>query len=335
MPIPANSSIITSFLLAIIISFASWTLHAEDQWSTAEPSHKLVTITGFSRARHTMELSTEVTGKMQQIYADVGDVLPEPGNIACLDKTFINIDIAAAKNDMAQHQVDKLFYKKQVDRYLALVDKNSAAVSQLDDFQRQLGNSKRFERSKKIQLQRLQEKRLRHCIAAPIGWSVIKRYVEPGQWLDIGNKIAKVGDYTRLLVPLALSLHELNTLRDLQDDITVMLPEYNQAVPAVIERISPAFDERSRKIQVDLLIREQLPTYRGGMRVELKLKIPDRGPVFLVAEQTLDKRFEEIWLHRQDGKSLSVKLLSHEKNGKARVLSEQIKAGDRFKILQP
>ena len=321
---------ISTLLCLLLLSLSS---HAENRWTTIQPSYREVSLTGFSRARHEMTLSTEVAGKVEQVFVDVGDVISRDGKVSCLDDTFTKIDIKSTKNDIKQAQIDVLYYQKQVKRYQELVLKKGVSISQLDDMQRQLGTSERMEHSKKLLKQRQQETLKRHCIKSPSGWLVNERYVEAGQWIDIGNPIAKVGNYSKLLVPFALSVNELNALKKEQKSLSVWSPEYNQQIPAAIERISPAFDESSRKIQVDLLLEKNLPVQRGGLRVDLKLKIPDASDTFLISSKALDKRFEEIWLENKNGRSLRVELLGSTEDGQMRITSPELKTGDQFKII--
>lgn len=322
---------ISTFLCLILLNSP---LYAEETWTTIYPSYREVSLTGFSRARHEMTLSTEVSGKVKQMFVDVGDVISKDGNVSCLDDTFTKIDIRSTNNEIKQAKIDVIYYQKQVNRYQELVLKKGVSVSQLDEMERQLGTSKRTEQSKKLIKQRQQETLKRHCIKSPSGWIVDERHVEPGQWIDIGTAVVNVGNYSKLLVPFALSVNELKALKKEPENLLVWLPEYKQQVPASIERISPAFDELSRKIQVDLLLEKNLPVQRGGLRVELKLKIPDSSDMFLISPKALDKRFEEVWIKRKDGQSLRVTLQGNTENGQMRITSPDLKAGDQFKIIK-
>ena len=320
--------------LLFFLVWISLPAHSEETWATLQPSYREVTFTGFSRARHSMTLATEVSGKVSHIFVDTGDTIPSDGKVSCLDDTFTRIDISSTKNDIEQAKIDVAYYKKQVGRYQKLTDKKSASLNQLDDMKRQLGTAKRVEQRKRLLKQRQQETLSRHCIKSPAGWMVDERYIEQGQWLNVGNPIAKVGDYSTLRVPFALSVDELNALKSNERDLSVWLPEYQQQVHAIVERISPAFDEKSRKIQVDLLLSGNLPAQRGGLRVILKLMLPDPSHIFWISANALDQRFEEVWLHRKDGQSLQIELLGSAKNGQARVSSPDLKRGDQFKLIQ-
>ena len=322
-------------LTGLILYTTCLPIYAAEEWITLQPSVREVTISGFTRARSTMQISTEVAGKVERVYADVGDVIPAEGKFACLDDTFVKIDIESAQNDIAQHAIDIDFFKKQVSRHQKLVATKSAPISLLDELKKDLGNSQRALESDRLRTHRLQELLHRHCVYVPAGWRVMERYVEPGQWIDVGAHVAKVGDFSQLLVPLALSTQELIALKTVESDLKVYLSELDQEIPATIELISPAFDEQSHKTRVDLQLDKGLPVHRGGLRVELSLDLPDKLDAFLIPKQALDERFEEIWLQRKDGKELRVTLLSYPGNGFARITSPEIKTGDQFKVLHP
>ncbi len=322
-------------LITFLFLVTQTTAYAEKIWSTATPAYRKTTITGFTRARYNMVLSTEIAEKIKSVFVDIGDPVPQNGYIACLDDTFVKIDVRLMANEIGQHQVDIDFFQKQVNRYKKLVETNSAAISQLDEFKRKLANAKQLAQIKKLKKRRLQEKLKRHCIRAPQDWKMIERLVEPGQWLSVGDPVAKVGDYRTLLVPLTLSVSEMKALEHKQQDLTVKLPEYDLTVPSRIERISPSFDEKSRKIQVDLILEKELPVHRGGLRVEVTLELPEQAGTFLISANALDKKFEEVWLERKDGSRISVDLLGYSDHGLARISSYEIKTGDQFKILHP
>ena len=166
-----------------------------------------------------------------------------------------------------------------------------------------------------------------------MGWLVIDRTIEPGQWVREGEIVAHIGDYSRLIVQISLTEQELASLKQ-KDKIELLLTEHQLKVPAKIEHVSPSFNEDTRKIQVDLSVKEGLPEYRGGIRVELSFDIPSSEHEFAIPLKALDQRFEEYWLQRKDGKSIRVNLLGEQKDGKVKVKSPDIKTGDQFKIIR-
>jgi multidrug efflux pump subunit AcrA (membrane-fusion protein) len=308
-------------------------VHAEQEIVTAQGAVQPVTLTGFTRPRTVIDLSSEEAGKVTRVFADIGDRIADAGYFACLDRTFIDLEIASNRAEMGRVKVEIDFFSKQVSRYRTLVGRNSVAQMQLDETERSLASFQRQSDALKIEERRLQERKRRFCIAAPPGWLVIDREIEVGEWLDVGQQVGRVGDFSSLLIPYALSLPEIQALWATKH-LTVRLPELDKTVAASLERVSPNFDEQSHKIKLDLEIGGR--GLRGGLRTELMLKIPDASGAVLIAKNALEERYEQYWLQTADGKEIRVVYLGDaepegaDDAGLVRIVSPEIQPGDRF-----
>ncbi len=312
---------------------------------TARTASQEVSLTGFTRARTILAISAEASGKIARVYADIGDAIPADGVFACLDKTFVNLDIRNNAADQKRFEADINYFQKQVARFRQLVKKNSTAQSRLDDTERNLINSRQQLVRLNIQAEVLAERKRRHCITAPRGWLVSERNIEPGQWVRQGETVARLGDYTKLLVPFALSVQEHQALLANRGKLTLLLLDINKRVATGIARIYPSFDEQSHKIRVDLEITKGTTRpanrLRGGLRVQLTLRVPLNSGTVLIKEQALLKRYEEYWLKRDNGKDVRVTYLgrSNEKSADGlaliKVSSSSIHPGEKFQVLKP
>ncbi len=323
-------------LFSLLISLTTRpSIANEEQLVTVQTAFQTTTLSGFTRARHSMPLASEISGKVTHIYADIGQAIPENGIFACLDKTFIELEIASTENSIAQHYTDLKYLRKQANRHRKLVKAKSTAVSVLENLDRQKENASFARQKEKIHKQRLEEEKDRHCIKAPKNWKVTQRNIEVGQWITAGKTIAQADNYNQLLIPLTLTSEELRSLEQKKKTLTVYLPEYKQEISASLDRISPAFDEQSHKIRVDLLINDTSKFYRGGIRTELTLNVTDKLNNFLIPKKALDERFEEVWITRRNGERIRVMLLGYLNNDIAKISSPKIKIGDQFKLQQP
>ncbi|MEE9395939.1 MAG: HlyD family efflux transporter periplasmic adaptor subunit [Methylococcales bacterium] len=305
---------------------------------TAQAAVKTVKLTGFTRARTVLTLATEISGKVEKILVDVGDPIPKNRQFACLDETFINLDIAENQAELRRVDAEVTYFKKQVSRHQMLITHNSTAQSQLDDVERSYAISRSQYAALTVKGKRLKERKKRHCTTAPVGWNVIERSVEPGQWLDVGDRIGTVGDFSQMLIPLALSMAEYQVIRKSANRLQIQLLDMNATVPAHLERVSPAFDEQSRKIMIDLQVGKGISERRGGLRAQLILNIPIQTGAVVVPENAIQKRYEEYWLTRSNGKEIKVNYLGRndENRGdgvaRAKVVSPDVHPGDQFRI---
>jgi len=295
---------------------------------TAQSAARQSALTGFTRARNLMTLVSEESGRVHKVVADVGDTLDEHGLFAELDTTFIELDLAQNRADQARLQSDVAYNKKEMERYESLVKSKNAAQSTLDN-----NIALQQLRAKQIEERVLMERMKRFSLLGPAGWKVVTRYIEPGEWITKGEKVAELGRYDVLLVPFALTSAEYRALRDKQQ-LELKLTDLDKTVTATVARVSPGFDPQSRKINVDLEITQGDFEFRGGLRTELVIDLPDPGGAVLVPKSALVKAYEEYFLLTPDGERHRVVLLGGADDDMRRVTSPDVKPGDRF-LLHP
>ena len=301
----------------------------------AEPAVRRVTLIGYTRARHVMDIVSEEEGRCVKVEADVGDTIGRAGSFCVLDSTFI--DLALEKNRVDQKRLENLiaYQLKEVTRFEKLVGRESAAQSTLDSLQNKLDQHEFELQALKTEEARLRERRERHVIRVPSGWTVVERAVEPGEWISAGTHLGRAGDYRKLLVPFSLSPEEYSTLRRLAGSAKLYFPDEGESgvtMEAAVERISPAFDPETRKISVDLAVGLGLSEMRGGLRAELELALNDPSGAVFVPRSAVLERYDEFWMLRENGEEVQVVLLGNDSEDRARVRSPEVKAGQRFKV---
>ena len=301
----------------------------------AKPAMRRVTLTGYTRARYVMDIVSEEAGRCAKVTADVGDQIGKDGLFALLDTTFI--DLTLKKNQVDQQRLTNMtaFHAKEVGRFEKLVERETAAQSRLDEIQNKLDQTEFQIKTLKVQESELTERRSRHYIRIPQGWSIIQREVEPGEWVSVGKHLGKAGDFRTLLVPFALSPEEYRALKRTKGSIELSLSSEGQntiSLKASVARVSPAFDPETRKINVELAVTETLSENRGGLRAELTLEMPDPSGSVLIPAAAVAERYEEFWLTRANGEKIRVLFLGDGPGNTYRVRAAKLNPGDKFRL---
>jgi RND family efflux transporter MFP subunit len=334
MPMPPVRRLLLGAGLVLALAVPAPAEKPAPQVVVAQPSSRVLTFTGFTRARAKLRLVSEVSGRCTRVYYDVGETIGPRGVFADLDATFTRLDLEANQVEQRRLAGRVAYLQKDTDRYRALVKRGSEAPSRLDRQEDDLAQATLQLAALKIQAKILAERLARHRIKAPPGWRVIERRVEPGQWVATGSQLGLVGDFRTLLVPLALSPDEYGQLRRLHGDISVLLPHLGITVPAKLERLNPAFDPATRKIVLELELGPGLNEKRGGLRAELALTVPDPAGAVLLPPGAVTERYQEHWVTRSDGRQVRVVFLGPGPNGLVRVASPQIQPGQHFLLRQ-
>jgi len=291
-----------------------------------------ISLTGFTRARSSMTLVAEESGRVKSVFADVGDAVRKDGHFAELDTTFIDLDLQSNRANQQRLKSDYAYYKKEMDRYSELVKTQNAAQSTLDNNVRAYQTAQQQLRAMQIQEKFLMERLSRFSLIGPSGWKVVMRHIEPGEWVNKGEAVAELGRYDVLLVPYALTSAEYGVIQSMGGTVPLRLTDLGIDVQAKVERVSPGFDPKTRKINVDLEIDKGDFEFRGGLRTELALNLPDPGGAVLVPKTALVKAYEEYFLMTPDNQRVRVMLLGSAKDNLRRVSAPDVTPGMQFLV---
>jgi len=306
--------------------------------ATAEPALREVTLTGFTRARAELPLATETAGRVVAVAYDIGETIGKNGIFARLDATFIKLELAEIEIRQERLRTRIAYDRREIKRHTELARRNHASASELDALEQTLRDNRYELRVLEIKQKVLRERLLRTRICAPAGWRITRRNLEPGQWVKDGENVGAAADFTTLIVPFALTPDQYRTLVDFDhDELRLHLPDLKRDVAASIYRTYPGFDPVTRKIAVDLVLRDRVAPHRGGLRARLDLRLPERTGAVTLPGAAVEHSYEELWVTREDGQRLRVILLGSDQGSdgeRLRVAAPELAPGQRFRFLR-
>ena len=304
------------FLLSPAPSNAVETVHPK-------PFFRSQLLTGFTKAKQTVEISSEVSGKCTAVHARIGGPLPQSGVLAEIASTYVQLDLKANRLEVESVQRQLATENKMLERYTSLRKENGATEAKLDEVTLSTDLHEMRLKTLENQYQRLQETLDRHTIKGPAGWIMIDRMVEPGEYVRSGDTIAQIGDFTELIIPFALSFHELQILQK-NNNIAIYFPDLGFQVQGQIYRISPIFSETTKKIPVDVIVNATHgdQRLRGGLRAEIHLK-KQKKDTFTLPVSAVLSRYDAYWVVKENGERLKVLFLGTTDNGASVIISSQ------------
>ncbi|MGB3210421.1 MAG: efflux RND transporter periplasmic adaptor subunit [Desulforhopalus sp.] len=313
--------ITTLFLISLICTCSP--ASAEDLVSL-RPYARQISFTGFTRPVQELTIAAEVSGKYTAVLVDVGDTVGDDGVVAEIDATFVLLELE--KNKIAQKQTETqlVLANKTLARFKNLIDKKSTPQATYDDAVLSAEILEFSLKSLRNEERRLRELIKRHTIHAPVGWSVIERNVEPGEYIRQGEPLFRLGDFQTLLVPFLFTYEELSLLQNMKG-LTLYFPDLDTEVKAEIFRVAPDFDENRRKISVDLTVAKMAmdsgAVLRGGLRARLRIEGKTEQNSYRVPLSALISRYEAHWLLAPDGTQQKVILLGTTEDGRDAIVN--------------
>jgi len=262
---------------------------------------KDIELTGFTRSKKVISISSEVSGRVLSVNYDVGQVIGQKSFIN-IDPTFINFQIESTResinklNILIQQSESNIEYlKKEFLRVDALHKGDRATGVKRDASENQLIQATHDRRALiveksalDISLQELIERKKRHTIYAPKGWIVVERSLEPREIISPNIPLARVADYRRLIVPLSVSGEEYAVIKKLGKEFKAKVE--NTLVTASVNWVNPEFNETTRKLSIELIINNYKGEKRGGLSFKFPLQLKTKG--LLIPKKAVTNRYD-------------------------------------------
>lgn len=169
------------------------------------------------------------------------------------------------------------------------------------------------------------------ALAAPIGGAVLEKVTEPGNLVQPGSEVLRLGDFSQIKVRVQVSDLVLSRIR-VGQAAQVRLDAFpQQSFTGKITRISPAADPTSRLIPVEVIIPNQTGQVSSGLLA--RVSFAERGSRRVIIPQTaLQERETDATSQRPQTKQRSGPATLFVVTGEgeaAKAIARQVVVGDR------
>jgi HlyD family secretion protein len=177
-----------------------------------------VTATGTIEAITTVEVGTQVSGIIQNIYVDFNDNVKQGEVLAKLDETSLHAQLDQSQASLDQAQAQLTYQESNWNRLKALYDKNLIAKADYDQALFNYENSKASVANAKSALARAKVNLDYATITSPIAGVVLNRAVEEGQTVaasfNTPTLFTIVNDLTRMEVQTSVDEADIGKVKD-------------------------------------------------------------------------------------------------------------------------
>lgn len=242
---------------------------------------------GSLLARESVDISSNVTEKIQSLHFDDGQRVKTGQLLVTLEQAEEAAQLKSAQADLAEHE-------RELKRLKGLLAKQSAAQTEYD--QRQ--TSKLRAKSKIAEITALIEER---SIRAPFSGVVGLRELSPGALLSPGTRITSLDDLS--VMRLDFSIPSLNISAVALEQLIVaksdaLNEDFNGQISAIDSRIDPI----NRSLKVRALIKNPDGRLKPGMLMKIDLITAERQGI-VVPESALQSVQLEHFIWLMDGEN--------------------------------
>jgi HlyD family secretion protein len=223
----------------------------------------VVSSTGTLRATSTIQVGTQVSGRIEAIYVDFNDQVEEGQLIARIDPTLLEQEVRSAKIAVERSRAELDQATREMKRAQDLHDGNVITESEYTTAQYQLALAKASHESARINLDKA-ERNLNYTeIRAPVDGTVLERNVEIGQTVAASLQAPQL-----FLIAGDLSEMEILAYVD-ESDIGEIGPdqEVRFTVQAFPDR---SFEGKVRQVRLQSTTQENVVNYMVAVAVDNK-----------------------------------------------------------------
>lgn len=283
-------------LLAFLTLFSTpLLLHAQEPPPASVVTTKVIretiaetqSVIGILVYDRTSEVSTEVTGLVEEVLVKEGDQVQKGDVLVRLDTKLLDSDIALKKTRIAQNELRQQNTEKNFKRLEALYKESGVSEKDFDDALYTFQDAKLEKQARQEELAGLLIKRERSVIRAPFNGVILTKEVDSGAWVQQGKMLVSLGSSDDLFIraPIGESL-----LRYLQkgQPLSVTLNAFESKIEGVIEDIDPVADVKTKNIFVKIRIPAQ-KTVAANMSATVHLPAGPKKDLSIIPRSALIK----------------------------------------------
>lgn len=260
---------------------------------------------GSFRARQTTKLGPQVSGRVQQVLVDVGDLVKEGQVLVRLDPTFFEIDVqqnkaavAACEGALASLAVDVADAEREMNRQLDLFEQGAGSTKERDDavtaYDRAVAN--RAEKAGRLaeaqkRLEYAQQQLAETQIRAPYDGAITARMVDPGESATMmpPTQLVAIQEIGVLYLEFALPQELLGSV-----SVGALLQFDVEGVPdgaatGTVAVIFPAVDEMTRSFYCRAVIENPRRKYQPGLLARVNVVLQEVKDALVVPRTALSQ----------------------------------------------
>lgn len=253
-------------------------------------------------SRNDANLAGEISGHLTWV-AEVGDRFRKGALVAKLDDVFIRQEVIEEQSTIQSEQARYEFYTKTLERFRKLLPDDNISRSQVDQASTDQSVARSNIHSARARLAQAEERLKRTNILAPFDGVVSERFLQAGEWADMGDMIVRLVS----LDDLEIQTHvPASTLQFVTEGTPLNYTDRDSSGTGKVRIFVPVGGDVSRLYELRIAVSD--PSLEAGNL--LRVAIPTAHPqeTVLVPRDALVLRREGVHVFRVNEASVAEKI---------------------------
>jgi membrane fusion protein (multidrug efflux system) len=255
---------------------------------------QVIPAVGTLAPRKTANLGSQVAGRVEEVFVDVGDTVKADEELLKLDAKFFQIDLDQRKAELEAAKVRAAQSRSTLTRHQEISAKNPQAISaQAVDEARSASELAQAQLAQSEQALLGSEERLYETmIRAPFAGVITERMVDPGDPVTTTfvTQVMKIEQLDELELLFTLPQELFGQVKEgagVQFQVSGV-PDLNGV--GKVERVFPALDEATRTFRCRVIIENPELRFRPGMLMQVKAVVREAKGVLCLPKGAVFQR---------------------------------------------
>ena len=250
-----------------------------------------ISATGSLRAVRGVDMATEVAGLVQSVHIKSGEAVKASQLLAQLNA---DTDIAQLQTLTASRDLSKTVYERNQKQFLAQAVSQASLDADAADL-----------KVKQAQVAQQEAQVVKKTIRAPFAGRLGISLVNPGQYLNAGDKIVTLQALDSIYIDFYLPQQELSRLAAGQTIVAATDTYPNKKFNGRISAISPKVDRETRNVQIEAMVANPRHELLPGMYATVKIQAGKAGRYLTIPRTavTFNPYGETVYIVEAKGKT--------------------------------
>jgi RND family efflux transporter MFP subunit len=222
-------------------------------------------VSGTVVSRNDARIAAEITGRATWV-AEVGTAVAAGDAIATIEDRDLQLELQNSATIIKRLEAQLRYQRSQVKRLQQLAQSSNAAANELDEARANTEMAEQDLVAAGIARERIQYSIERSRVKAPFPGRIAERLIQPGEFVNSGNAVARLVDTQHKEVRAQAPLSNARFITE--GDIVDVEDEFQQARNP-IRTVVPVGDERSRMIEIRVHLEQSDWVIGSAVRVAL------------------------------------------------------------------
>ncbi|MDD5454392.1 MAG: efflux RND transporter periplasmic adaptor subunit [Candidatus Ratteibacteria bacterium] len=306
--------------------------------------------TGNVQAQSQITVYSEVSGKVEKLAVDVGDMVAKGGLIAEIEKEKLVLQVERLEAALESAEANLENLGKDYERFKNLLQQNAVSQQKFDGVKTAYESAQAQVKELKASLKLSKIQLSDSAISAPIGGVIAQKFIEEGDMVAANSQpVVSIADMDSVKVIVDVTDKDIVDIR-VGQTARVMVDAYpSEIFEGKVSNVSPVLDLSSRTAPVEIDIPNADHSLKPGMfaRVDLVL-VSIENAVVIPRDSIIEKDGKKYVFVAENGKARqkevaigleeteTVQILSGLKKGEILIIEGQNSAqeGAEIKIIE-